>query len=86
MSTNNSIAKNVVEKLRHGGILDLADFKNKLIHRIQLNKKDNKVCWERWVKCMGATHKDRWVNWNKYLSLKDVVSINTQLVEGNRAR
>jgi hypothetical protein len=80
------ITKNVVSKLRHGGTMKLVDLKNGLIHHIQLNKKDNKICWERWVKCIGATAKNRWVNWNLYLSLKDIVSINKQLVEGNCAR
>jgi hypothetical protein len=64
-----------VQTLRHGGSLKLWDRSNKLFIRIQLNRKENFICWERWVKKAGGN----WVNWNKYLSLKDVLNIKDEI-------
>jgi hypothetical protein len=66
-----------LSKLRNGNRLKLFDKKNKLFTTIQLNKKDDRICWERWVS------KDRinWVNHNMYLSLKDIKQITTSISE-----
>lgn len=65
--------------LRHGGGLTLFDRKEKQFTRIQPNKKQAFVCWERWVS------KDRrnWVNWNLCLSLKDVNKVLADLKSNN---
>lgn len=78
-----SIKQNVVNKLRNGQTLKIVDKQRGYIHHFQINKKEKGICFERWVKCIGATSANRWVNWNLYLSLKDVVNANTQLVEQN---
>lgn len=64
-----------IKQLRHGGSLNMFDTKDRLFVRIQLNKTENFVCWERWV----AKQRGNWVNWNKYLSLKDVIKIRQEL-------
>lgn len=79
-----TIKQNVVDKLRNGQTLKIVDRQRGYIHHFQINKKEKGVCFERWVKCIGATSSDRWVNWNLYLSLKDVVNANIQLVEQNK--
>ncbi len=79
-----AIKQNVVDKLRNGKTLQIVDKQRGYIHHFQINKKEKFICFERWVKCIGATSSDRWVNWNLYLSLKDVVNANTQLVEQNK--
>ncbi len=71
--TNNE----AIKQLRHGGSLSMFDTSEKLFIRIQLNRKENFVCWERWVRKSGG----RWVNWNLYLSLKDIISIRKELAE-----
>jgi len=59
----------VIKKLRDGEVLQL--YRGGLFTKIQLNKRHNKICWERWVS------KDRrsWMNWNLYLSLQEVLQI-----------
>jgi len=59
----------VIKKLRDGEVLQL--YRGGLFTTIQLNKRHNKICWERWVS------KDRrsWMNWNLYLSLREVLQI-----------
>ena len=67
-----------IKQLRHGGNLNMFDTKDRLFIRIQLNRTEKKfVCWERWV----AKQRGNWVNWNKYLSLKDVMKIRHELAE-----
>lgn len=66
-----------IKNLRHGGSLSMFDTSEKLFIRIQLNKKEKYVCWERWVRKSGGN----WVNWNLYLSLKDVMDIRQELAE-----
>jgi hypothetical protein len=59
----------VIKKLRDGEPLQL--YRDGLFTTIQLNKRNNRICWERWVS------KDRrsWMNWNLFLSLRDVIQI-----------
>jgi len=66
-----------VKKLRNRQVLNYFDKQSKTFTRINLNKKDSKVCWERW------TSKDRinWVNQNLYLSLKDVLKIRQKMID-----
>lgn len=71
--TNNE----AIKQLRNGGSLSMFDTSEKLFIRIQLNRKENFVCWERWVRKSGGM----WVNWNLYLSLKDIISIRKELAE-----
>lgn len=70
---------NHLQKLRNGKPIKLWDSLHRIFVHIQLNRKDERVCWERWVS------KDRfnWVNHNKYLSLKDVANILEQVKENN---
>lgn len=58
-------------KLRNRKFLTKFSHSEKLFTRIQLNKNYDKVCWERWV----SKDKIHWINWNLYLSLKDVIKI-----------
>lgn len=73
---NNTMTKdNAVHTLRHGGVLNMWDKENKLFVKIQLNRKEKFVCWQRFV----AKPKGDWTNWNDYLSLKDVLKIREQI-------
>lgn len=60
-----------VNKLRNRESVTLWDSSQKLFIRIQLNKSDNRICWQRFV----STNRRNWTKWNDYLRLKDVVSI-----------
>lgn len=65
-----------IKHLRHGGVLNFFNRKQKTFVKIQLNKKEKDfVCWQRFES------KDRrtWVEQNKYLSLKDVMDIRAQI-------
>jgi len=59
----------VIKKLRDGEVLEL--YRDKLFIKLQLNNRNNRICWERWVS------KDRrsWMNWNLFLSLREVLQI-----------
>jgi cell envelope opacity-associated protein A len=48
------IKTSVVEKLRKGQAINIVDKERGYIHHIQINKKEKNVCFERWVKCIGA--------------------------------
>lgn len=67
-----------IKTLRNGGVLNMWDAKNRLFVKIQLNRKENFICWERYV----AKQRGKWVNWNKYLSLKDVAKIKRDIARG----
>ena len=56
-----------VKQLRNGQKVVIFDHKEKLFTAIQINKKENRVCFQRFVS------KDRinWTEWNRYLTLKD---------------
>jgi hypothetical protein len=58
-------------KLRNKQTLNLFDRENKLFVKIQLNKKTKNICWQRFV----SADKKNWINWNEYLSLKDISNI-----------
>ena len=70
-----------LSKLRNRRPLRLWDSLNKLFVHIQLNKKDNRICWERWV----SRDKKNWINWNKYLTLKEVGEITAE-IKYNKAK
>lgn len=57
--------------LRNGKPINLFSKVEKQFIKIQLNRKESFVCWERWV----SLDKNKWINHNLYLSLKDVKSI-----------
>lgn len=59
----------VIKKLRDGEPLEL--YRDKLFIKLQLNNRNNRICWEHWVS------KDRrsWMNWNLFLSLREVLQI-----------
>ena len=59
----------VIKKLRDGEVLQL--YRGGLFTTIQLNKRHNKICWERWV----SKDQRSWMNWNLYLSLREVLQI-----------
>jgi len=69
-----------LQTLRNRQPLRLFDTKDKTFIRIQLNKKEKFVCWEKWV----SKDKQNWVNHNLYLSLKDVDSILADLRKSNK--
>jgi hypothetical protein len=68
-----------IKTLRHGNPLNMFDRKEKLFVKIQLNRQEKFICWQRFVS------KDRrnWINWNKYLSLKDVMQVRQQIIDNN---
>ena len=59
----------IIKRLRDGEPLEL--YRDKLFIKLQLNNRNNRICWERWVS------KDRrsWMNWNLFLSLREVLQI-----------
>jgi len=59
----------VIKKLRDGEPLEL--YRDKLFIKLQLNNRNNRICWEQWVS------KDRrsWMCWNLFLSLREVLQI-----------
>jgi hypothetical protein len=69
----------LIKRLRDRKSVRLFDKKERLFINIQLNKTDNRICWERWV----SKDKKNWVNWNLYLSLKDVLQIQKQIILNN---
>ena len=73
----------VIKLLRHGGVLNMRDRKEKLFVKIQRNKQETGfVCWQRFV----AKTKGQWVNWNQYLSLKDVLQIRQQIINNKNLK
>ena len=62
----------VIQKLRNKESITL--YRDGLFTRIQLNNRDNRICWERWV---SKDHKS-WMNWNLFLSLRDVLQIYSE--------
>lgn len=62
--------KDIIQQLRHGERVTFYDRYDKMFVTYQLNRYEKRIYWERWVS------KDRrnWLNWDKYLSLKDVLS------------
>jgi hypothetical protein len=64
MSTNS-----IIKKLRDGEPLEL--YRDGLFTKIQLNRRESRVCWERWV----SKDQRSWMNWNLFLSLRDVIQI-----------
>jgi hypothetical protein len=59
----------VIQKLRNEESITL--YRDGLFTRIQLNRRDNRICWERWV----SNDNKSWMNWNLFLSLRDVLQI-----------
>ncbi len=66
-----------IKKLRAGDCLNFYDKKEKLFTKIQLNKKENFICWQRFVSTNRAGN---WIEWNRYLTIKDVLSIRQQII------
>ena len=60
-----------IKQLRNRENLRLFDTKEKIFIHLQLNKKEKRVCWQRYVS------KDRrnWIKHNDYLSLRDCWNI-----------
>ena len=59
----------VIKKLSDGEPLQL--YRDGLFITLQLNKRERRVCWERWV----SVNKTSWMNWNLFLSLHEVLQI-----------
>lgn len=59
----------LIKKLRDGESLEL--YRGGLFTKIQLNRREKRVCWERWVSANGRS----WMNWNLFLSLREVKMI-----------
>ena len=66
----------VVKRLRDGEPLEL--YRDGLFTTIQLNRRESSVCWERWI----SKDKRSWINWNLYLSLRDVIQIYNDYEKG----
>jgi hypothetical protein len=59
----------IIKKLRDGEVLEL--YRDGLFIKLQLNRRERRVCWERWV----SKNRTSWMNWNLFLSLRDVIQI-----------
>lgn len=59
----------LIKKLRDGESLEL--YRGGMFTKIQLNRREKRVCWERWVSVNGRS----WMNWNLFLSLREVKTI-----------
>jgi hypothetical protein len=59
----------VIKRLRDGEPLQL--YRDGLFIKLQLNNRNNRICWERWV----SKDKRSWMNWNLFLSLREVLQI-----------
>ena len=68
-----------IKTLRDGESLNLFDRSTKYFVKIQLNRKEKFVCWERWV----SLDRRNWINHNMYLRLKDVMQILTEIKTKN---
>ena len=68
-----------VERLRNGDNITLFDSTTKYFHRLQLNKKSNRVCWQ-WL---ASKDRRNWVEWNNSLSLKEVCSVRGNIWHSN---
>ena len=71
MSTNS-----IIKKLRDGEPLEL--YRDGLFTTIQLNRREGRICWERWI----SRDKISWINWNLFLSLRDVIQIYNEYEKG----
>jgi hypothetical protein len=64
-----------IKRLRDKEVLnffwDLEGVYGKTFIKIQLNKKDSRICWQRFA----SKDKRSWVKWNEYLTLKEVVRL-----------
>jgi hypothetical protein len=70
------VRSSVIKKLRDGEPLQL--YRDGLYITIQLNKRESRVCWERWV----SVNRTSWMNWNLFLSLRDVIQIYNDYEKG----
>jgi hypothetical protein len=59
----------VIKKLRDGEHLEL--YRDGMFTRFQLNRRERRVCWERWI----SIDRSNWMNWNLFLSLREVLTI-----------
>ena len=59
----------VIKRLRDGEPLEL--YRDGLFIKLQLNNRNNRICWERWI----SKDQRSWMNWNLYLSLPEVLQI-----------
>ena len=59
----------VIKKLRDGEPLEL--YRDGLFIKLQLNNRNNRICWERWI----SKDQRSWMNWNLFLSLREVLQI-----------
>ena len=66
-----------IKKLRMGNCLNFYDKKEKLFTKIQINKKEKFVCWQRFV---SKNRSGNWIEWNSYLSIKEVLSIRQKII------
>jgi hypothetical protein len=65
-----------IKRLRNGEIIQrvITYCGVKLVEHIQLNKKADCICWQRYAMPTNRD-KSKAVKWNEYLSLKDVLNI-----------
>lgn len=68
-----------IKKLRDRQNLRMFSRKEKIFVHIQLNKKENFICWQRFV----SKDKRNWQEWNSALSLKDCWQILKKLSNEN---
>ena len=59
----------VIKRLRDGEPLEL--YRDGLFIKLQLNNRNNRICWERWI----SKDQRSWMNWNLFLSLREVLQI-----------
>ncbi len=69
MILGNDYLNDVVNRLRNKEYIRKYDYTNKQFEQIQINKKDNRICWQRFI----SADKQNWIPINNYLSLKDII-------------
>jgi len=72
----------LVSKLRNCEVINKYDYEQKYFVKIQLNKKHNRIAFQRFV----SKDRNNWVEHNSYLSIKDVIFYNAKMKKANVER
>jgi hypothetical protein len=78
----NEYYSELVSKLRNKQVINKYDYEQKYFVKIQLNRKYNKIAFQRFV----SLDKNNWVEHNSYLSIKDIVFYNAKMKKANVER
>ncbi len=65
----------IIQKLRNRKPVDFYNSDKKFM-KIQINKKTNNICWQRFV----SSDKKNWIEQNSYLNLKEVMQVISDFI------